>query len=42
MRIYADSRGRGLFGDGDEKVKVFPGQGLSLIFEKISKVVYVK
>jgi len=37
MRIYADSRGRGLFGDGDEKVKVFPGQGLSRIFEEIIK-----
>ena len=37
MRIYADSRGRGLFSEAEGRVKVFPGQGLDRMFSELMK-----
>jgi len=37
MRIYADSRGGGLFSEAEGRVKVFPGQGLDRMFSELMK-----
>ena len=37
VRIYADSRRRGLLSEAEGKVKVCPGQGLDRMFSELMK-----